>query len=303
MKKSLIALAIAGAMTAPIVAQADATLYGVAQFRLIDEDNSDLEAQMAKTRLGVKGTVDNDIEGLVTGYQFEWEFDGNGNTNGANTSSASIRKSHVYMQGDFGTLDFGRQNNPAASVKKADILGRNSAALTALPDRIGSAITYVTPTMGGFNAYGGVIADAGDSLNGENVDAYTVGGNFSAGSVDVALSYFDVDEIVDISSVGASFSTGGFYVGGSYQYYDADNGGDSDYYQVAASYTIDKTTLSAQYEDVSDTLTSTVGSVTEDEKVAVRAAYALGSSAGVAIEYADYDEGNDNLVLEYTLSF
>ena len=73
MKKSIIALAVAGALTAPL-AQADATLYGVAQFRLIDQDEKSLNAQMAKTRLGVKGTVDNDIEGLTTGFQFEWEF-------------------------------------------------------------------------------------------------------------------------------------------------------------------------------------------------------------------------------------
>ncbi|WP_315980367.1 hypothetical protein [Aliamphritea spongicola] len=36
-EKSIIALAVAGALTAPL-AQADATLYGVAQFRLIDQD-------------------------------------------------------------------------------------------------------------------------------------------------------------------------------------------------------------------------------------------------------------------------
>jgi len=301
MKKSLIALAVAGALTAPMVAQADATLYGIAQFRLIDEDSNDLEARMAKTRLGVKGTVDNDIEGLTTGYQFEWEFDGNG-TGASNDSVATMRKSHVFMEGGFGKLDFGRQNNPAASVKKGDIFGHNSAALTELPDRLGSAVVYVTPSMGGFSAYGGFAADNATGTDDDDIDASTIGLDFSAGGLGLAVSYYDLDETSDTTSVGASYSMDALYVGGSYQRTDYDAAGtdESDYFQLAGAYTIGKTTLALQYEEI-DNADGVDGS--DEEKIAARVAYALGASAGVAVEYADYDEGNDNLVLEYTLSF
>ena len=104
MKKSLIALTIAGAMTAPMLVQADTTLYGEAQFRLTDADNTDLNAEMSTTRLGVKGTVDNDIDGLITGFQIEWDFAADAASGTASTSSAdvAVRKSLVFLKGDWG---------------------------------------------------------------------------------------------------------------------------------------------------------------------------------------------------------
>ena len=38
MKKSLIALAVAGALTAPVIAQADATLYGSLRAKVVSAD-------------------------------------------------------------------------------------------------------------------------------------------------------------------------------------------------------------------------------------------------------------------------
>ncbi len=42
MKKSIIALAVAGAMTAPMVAQADATLFGQIRYDITKEDSTDV---------------------------------------------------------------------------------------------------------------------------------------------------------------------------------------------------------------------------------------------------------------------
>ncbi|MEH6578951.1 MAG: porin [Amphritea sp.] len=316
MKKSLIALAVAGALTAPIVAQADATLYGVAQFRLIDEDTKSLNANQAKTRLGVKGTVDNDIEGLTTGYQFEWEFSGaNNDADGV----SDLRKSLVFLKGAYGQATFGQQNNPAAAVKKADVFNRNSGVFSQNSDRIGNAVTYVTPKISGFEAYAGFTADGADDTSSEDVDSYIVGANYSAGGLGLSVSYNETNNDttntdLEVVGFGASYTMGDLYLGAMYQTTDADalavdgDGdpiNDTDVVDVAVKYNIGKFTVGAGFvqEDVD-------GASDESERSLVAVNYALGSSASLNIEYADYnsfaeenDQGNDQLVLQYTIGF
>ena len=319
MKKSIIALAVAGALTAPL-AQADATLYGVAQFRLIDKDESSLNAQMAKTRLGVKGTVDNDIEGLTTGFQFEWEFSGaNGDAGGV----SELRKSNVYAKGDFGQATFGKQNNPFAVVKKADVLGHNSAAFSVTGDRVENAITYATPTLGGFQLTAGITADGASDANNANqsndVDSSVVAATFGIAGLDLAVAHQATNSAaansdIDVTGFGASYSMGAFTVAAYYEDEDRDAAADRKHYELAASYSIGKTTVTVQHAN-----RDTDGVSKDEKKTALRVDYALGSSAGIALEIADYNDtaadasnagaangngfNNDNVVLEYTLSF
>src|SRR5690554_386363 len=71
MKKSLIALAVAGAMTAPMVAQADATLYGSFRAGLAFQDDKSADLRDESSRIGIKGTVDLGLEN--TKGLFHWE--------------------------------------------------------------------------------------------------------------------------------------------------------------------------------------------------------------------------------------
>lgn len=330
MKKSIIALAVAGALTAPLVAQADATLYGVAQFRLIDEDTKSLNAQMAKTRLGVKGTVDNDIEGLTTGFQFEWEF------SGANSDAAGVselRKSNVYLKGDFGQVTFGKQNNIAAVFKKADIMGRHSAQFAVVGDRVGSAISYASPDFAGFQISAGITADGANkdgsaassststtTFNGsEDADAVLLAATYGIAGFDLALTHQANNNEAsntdtDSTSFGASYTMGDLYVGASYSETSSDvaNTADVEVMQAAASYAFGKTTVYAQYETRDNG-----GNTAELKKTGLGVSYALGSSASVALEAFDFNgaaetaaanssttgSGRDTVVLQYTLSF
>ncbi|WP_421869943.1 porin [Motiliproteus sp.] len=318
MKKSLIALAVAGALTAPMIAQADATLYGVAQYRGIAKDDSTFENKMAKTRLGVKGTVDNDIEGLTTGFQFEWEFSGNGDID-ATTDSAdvSVRKSNVYLKGDFGIVALGRMNNPAnAAEAKTDILGNDSAFGHMVPDRVGRAAGYITPTFSGFEAYIVAGADgaaedrvAGDENN--DVDALVYGVNYSGMGFGASVGVLDLPEATDgagditITTFGLSYDgIENLYLGATYSDKDDDTAAaDLDTTSLAASYSFGKVTLAGIY-----TIRDEDGAE-EQKQTLVGVRYALGAKASVGVDYAFYDSdaeaaGNkDTLVLEYTLSF
>ncbi|WP_271270941.1 porin [Aliamphritea hakodatensis] len=338
MKKSIIALAVAGALTAPL-AQADATLYGVAQFRLIDQDEKSLNAQMAKTRLGVKGTVDNDIEGLTTGFQFEWEFSG---ANGDDAGISEVRKSLVYMKGDFGQVTFGRQNNPAAAFKKADIMGRHSAQFALVGDRISNAITYASPDLSGLQLHAGFTADGAnedaaaatattipatgaptlgtDATTGsEDADAYILGATYGIAGFDLALTHVASNNKADntdtdTTSFGVGYTMGDLYLAASYSEMDSDVAdSDADVTQLAASYGIGKTTVYAQYEVLDQD-----GADEKLKKTGLGVSYALGSSASVALETFQFnDEAEETVatstgatsvvadatVLQYTLSF
>ncbi|MFT6916999.1 MAG: putative porin [Motiliproteus sp.] len=328
MKKSLIALAVASALTVPMIAQADATLYGVAQYRGIAADNTSFENQMAKTRLGVKGTVDNDIEGLTTGYQFEWEFAGNQQGSPSSSSSTdftvdvsaspstitvtdtvandvNMRKSLVYVKGGFGQLTMGTQNNPGNAEGKTDIMGRQSGQYAQMPDRISQAVAYYTPSMGGFIASAAFTADgaADGTATDDNVDVSIFGLNWSGAGVGLAAGVADIKDTGTISNVGVSYSgVENLYVAVSYSKSDEDDVlvDDVKVMDIAAAYSMGKTTLTALHTTQDD------GSADDASMTGVGVAYALGASAAIGVDYYDFnaeDGSNDEIVLQYTVSF
>lgn len=321
MKKSLIALAVAGALTAPMIAQADATLYGVAQFRGISQDDSSFNSQMAKTRLGVKGTVDNDIDGLTTGFQFEWEFDGNGgNTSSTNSGDVALRKSNVYMAGDFGTFAFGRMNNPVEAAEgKRVVLGRHGDNWALVPDRISRHVAYISPNFGGANVYVAVGSEgASDAAGSDDADTTTFGLDWSGMGVAFSAGYHNIDspatgdDAAEITSVGASYSgIENVYIGASWSNLDPEakstSAAEIDTWGVGATYTMGKVKLIADYETTEEDYSDRE---LEGSKIGLGVAYMLGAKANVAVEYFEFDSdaedelgAKDTLVLQYTLSF
>ncbi|MEH6650721.1 MAG: porin [Motiliproteus sp.] len=316
MKKSLIALAVAGALTAPMIAQADATLYGVAQYRGIFQDDSSFKNNMAKTRLGVKGTVDNDIEGLTTGFQFEWEFKGD---NASSTDSAmNMRKSNVYLKGGFGNVVFGSQNNPLNATEGYAVLGKSGDAYALVPDRVQNTAAYITPMFGGAEVYVALVADgAADTAteSDKDIDLTVVGFNWSgagfgvsAGIMDESSNTSDSDE--SLASVGVKFTgVENLYLAATYTAVDNDDKStDEEMYGVGATYAMGKVKLMANYEAATD---KTEAEADQDQsKIGLGVSYALGAKAAVAVEYFDFDSDaeriankKDQLVLQYTLAF
>ncbi len=101
MKKSLIALAVAGALTAPMVAQADATLYGSLRIKLVDNDATNLDVQDNASRIGIRGSSD-----LFSGAKAIFQFEQAVSTETGAFSGG--RLANLGMTGDFGTALFGR---------------------------------------------------------------------------------------------------------------------------------------------------------------------------------------------------
>lgn len=287
MKKSLIALAVAGAMTVPMVAQADATVYGEFVGVVSDSDAGDLNVTYDTLELGVKGTVANDIDGLETGFNILFENDSGDSA----TFQNDLRKAYAYMSGDFGMVAIGKQDNPADIIADTGLAG---GEYTPQSGRIDQSVVYSTPDMGGFSAAFGFTGDGDDTTDSFASSHAMIG--FEAAAFGVALSYEEEGD-ADTTALAGSYSADSLTVFASF--WDKDDTTDTDGYSVGAEFAIDKTTLYAELDSMDDG--------TDDSRlVLVGASYALGSDAWVGVEYNefnDYSGDADTLALYYGLAF
>ena len=268
MKKSLIALAVAGALTAPMVAQADATLYGSLRLKVVAEEKKDLDVADNASRIGIKGAVDTNIDGVKAIYHGEWKV------NGAGASEADFgagRLAYVGLTGGFGTAAIGQQWTPEYSFVTGvvDILDGNSTALTVDLFRASNVISYVTPNMGGFQAALAVVANhtddsttfavnkdtgavaVGAGPDGEDADSYHVAAKYAMAGFTGGVSYISNETADDMNrtAVSVSYAADALYVAALYQDKEAL---DDNQYELAGSYSFGNTKLLANFAKEGD---------------------------------------------------
>jgi predicted porin len=316
MKKSLIALAVAGALTAPMVAQADATLYGSMRVLVVDEDTQDLDVADGTSRIGIKGDVDLGIDGVKGIYNFETRLRAdNGTFAGDNTTTNNARLSNIGITGDFGTALAGKQYAPhwlwTSAVTDATW---NDAIIGTIRESIlrpNSTLAYISPNMSGFQAALAVVADSG--LNaGEDVDYTNIAVKYAANGLHLALSHVDDGgaNSQDQLGVAASYTMDAFKFSARYQEEDNTNGNagalagtDTETTQVGVAYTMGATTLQARFTNID------IDNGADADQWAVGVQQMLGSQGRVFLEYADAETGfagstaNDRLSVGYRLDF
>ncbi len=314
MKKSIIALAVAGAMTAPMIAQADATLYGKFEMRVVDAKDADLEVQSDDFRFGIKG--DSDIGGgskALFNMELEVNPDSPTSTDTAFGDSyagnVTYRKAYVGATGDWGTALIGRIANPAEQI--IGFTGNNSELTTAdqNPDHLGSAIAYVTPSMGGFTGYAAIVAEGEDDDNASNIDGKLIGGSFATGGLTLAAAYWTVSDDytgpqkdVNMGLIGGSYSFDMTTIGLSYTKQEAASGAEDKVTGIRVDHKIGDLTLGANYFDYD------FDSVDYTDQFGLFATYKLGAQAALDLEYtdlsADTDANEDDVLsLGYTVKF
>ncbi len=293
MKKSIIALAVAGAMTAPMVAQADATLFGEARYDIVKEKDTKINSDITRIRFGVKGEETMD-SGLTAGYFLR--FDGTG------SNDVTTQKAALYVAGDFGKVVMGQADSPAANVEdrtayvsiRGDELGivgtewdhsglqYESNDLNGLKFSVGMG-NVDTNDARGENGYGamvsydtdvfGVTAGVGETAGANGKTQAGISGEYKFGAGAVGVSFTDVEDT-------------------------------SSYVAVSGKYSIDKLTLAAQFE------TKKLDANDDKQKaVSVSASYALGGNAAVAISAVNFNDNaeavakKDAVVVRYSVSF
>jgi predicted porin len=229
MKKSAIALAVAAAVGATAVAQADTTLYGSARLS-VDYDDVEFKDQVIPgsalfgtqkrdestgawdlynnaSRLGVRGSEDLG-GGLSAIYQFEFGVD---TTEGG--SFNNNRPKWVGLKSGFGSVMLGTQWTTYYNVIGiSDIFNTDKFALSPgnfnalAPNRTDNTLLYMTPDWGGFHGEASLIMNGlqrgivvspannqtGNSAIGnttENIDAWSLSGIYKNGPFFAGLAY------------------------------------------------------------------------------------------------------------------
>ena len=168
MKKSLIALAIAGSFAGSAFAESAVTVYGIVDMGLVSE-RGNIAGNVQKvtsgaqsgSRLGFKGTEDlgSNMKAL-----FVLETGIAADQGGFNQGGLAFgRQSFVGLQSDFGTVTLGRQYTPYfLTLNGADPFasGMAGAAINLMANsglRMNNTVKYASPNIVGFNgevAYG-----------------------------------------------------------------------------------------------------------------------------------------------------
>jgi len=215
MNKTLIAMAVAGVMAAPMAAQADATVYGKIHVSIDSGDTggqdyssgspaapgneankaSGLYFQSNSGRVGVKGSED-----LGGGLKAIWQFESNASF-GSGSTSFGGRNSWLGLSGGWGQVRAGKHDTPFKDVGRwfdlfGDQVGDSRNIIQFIGGRVGqvtgadswddrpdNVVAYITPTFGGgFSiAAAYVIDDATKDNNALSVNAKWKSGNWLVG--------------------------------------------------------------------------------------------------------------------------
>lgn len=214
MQKKLIALAVAGLVSAPAFAQSNVQIYGIMDLGFARYSSSEGGAtsnksrtgidsgNQAASRIGFRGTEDLG-NGLKAFFQIEQGLS-------ADTSSQPTnRQLFVGLQGDFGKVRLGRDFNPSRSlVAGLDPFGTSGAGnmqnIYQLQTRVDNAVIYSTPNMGGFtadvtftNSVSGNEAAYLKGANNPNDRLWNVVGKYSNGPLMVGASYERIKDDID----------------------------------------------------------------------------------------------------------
>lgn len=298
MKKSIIALAVAGAMTAPMIAQADATLYGTMRFDIQKTKGASAQSEVSRVRVGIKGSEQTNA-GLTAGYHIR--FNGaNGTSNAGSTFTTD--RANMYLAGDFGRVTVGLQANPSEYTEDRVEYSMHSGSTVVLdPAKYGAGLMYNTNNINGFQffiATGNVDKDVNTATS--NGFANSAAVTFDNDQFGAALSINKARDTSDVSqdtawAISGSTKLAGATIGARYS-----KQGDLKGYGLGAKYGINDLTLAGNFE------TSKVNGADRKKNISVSASYALGGNASVALGYINYNEaaGNgDQVKARYTVSF
>jgi predicted porin len=284
MKKSLIALAIASAVSAPaFAATSNVDIYGVLNMSVnfvnpdvTGSDKSNPSVTSTASRLGFKGSED-----LGGGLSAIWQIESGFNADEQSGTLAS-RNSFLGLSGGWGTVLFGNHDTPMKMTGRLvdnfqdtlgdarNILGAVSAGVNAFDLRTKNTMAYVTPDFSGFNAVVAYVTDwaaagngtglptGANALDNNNYDAWSVNGTYKNGPLMLGAAYENHNTATphggnDMWRLVGSFDIAGFKLGGEYEKLSGDvDVNDRDAYGLFGNYTMGAWVLKANYLKAND---------------------------------------------------
>lgn len=200
MKKSLLALAVLGALTGAVSAQTNVTIYGVADAGISRIDNGATNTtaltsgNQSGSRIGFRGTEDLG-GGLSAIFTLENGFSIDDGTMGQGGRLFG-RQAFVGLNGGFGSVKLGRQYNPIrTAVESIDPFGHGLAGnaanvINVHGERADNTISYATPKFGGFS--GQVNYSLGEVAGSNSVGRQLgLSTGYAAGPLAIVFAYHD----------------------------------------------------------------------------------------------------------------
>lgn len=222
MKKSLIALAVAGSFAAPaaFAATANVDVYGRLNISIEDSNGTNVTPQVTdrQSLIGFKGSED-----LGGGLKAIWQIEStiSGNADGVGGGTLAGRNSFVGLSGGFGTVVVGRHDTPYKlatgrldpfSDTVADYNADGSALSTSGKDgfvdlvhsthdhRSHNAVAYISPNFSGFSFAAAFVMTnrndtAADNDGNKTADAISLSGTYTQGPIFATLAYQKVEDL------------------------------------------------------------------------------------------------------------
>ena len=288
MKKSLIALAVLGAVAGVAHAQSAVTVYGKVDLG-ISKLSGDVPVaaktttmqQNHRSRLGFKGTEDLS-GGMSALFQVENRFNAdNGTQNGAALFNGPV---FVGLAGGFGTVKVGRNWSTVDSASSSAINPFGGDGIAGLNEftrpRVNNSITYYTPAMSGFEVQAQYILGekpAAAVAAGTDNDGYAVAVTYNNGPIYLGASY-GVEENTNKKNIWAltgSYAFGPAKVLLGYDHVDTKVVGAAKIknFVIGTTYAIGSGLIKAAYNQTKDgadnTLTSFAGNFEKIQKLAI----------------------------------
>ncbi|MDD5366706.1 MAG: porin [Gallionellaceae bacterium] len=318
MKKSLIALAVAGAFAAPaFAATGNVDVYGKLRVSLdyvdVNVGQSTWQLNDQTSRIGFKGSEDLG-GGLKAIWQIEQalssqgslfgEYSAGGEFSNMGGGTLATRNTFVGLSGDFGTVLAGRHDTPYKLAGSADLFADTSAdsqngnevggiigydldqnGLGGFDIRATNAIAYVSPAFSGVTIIAAVVPGESQCSSGCKAtgiaDAYSLAALYGNGPLSLSLAYENhtSDLVYDLAGINDNESA----------------------WKLNAGYTIGDFKLGATYEDQNGVLGMS------SKNYLLSAAYGMGPIT-LAAQYGKRNVNNaassilgDNDLTRYTL--
>jgi predicted porin len=262
MQKKLIALAVAGLVSAPAFAQSNVTIYGVADAAIgFGEHGSNdftgvVNGVLSGSRIGFRGAEDLG-NGLKAVFTLEQGFDiGNGTVSPPTVAGGDAvfsRQAFVGLSGSFGTVSLGRQYAPGYFFNYDAALGSSIGTQSLLSNAGGMSITpnnrarwdnslAYTGTFSGLTVRAIYSMNAIETTTGgvdpEDDDAYGLSLDYANGPLSVGAVYQVITNNAEDQEewgIGGGYDFGVVKVVGSYQAVDGlgyVSGQEADLWQV-----------------------------------------------------------------------
>ncbi|GAB4346340.1 MAG: hypothetical protein Kow006_04670 [Gammaproteobacteria bacterium] len=260
MNKKLLAIAVAGALSAPLAANAaDVNMYGSLGWKLVDADNASWDMRNTKARLGWSATETTDYGKFIGQLEFDFDNGSNSSSQSGDSDELDVRRARViWATQGAGTFVFaGRtpSGQYADMYSHTDIFSHGGYHYFAQGDHTGKLVAWKTPVTNGLYAVLALIAN-NTTASTDDIDVtgfrvvWNSGPWHAGGGVVIANNSTASDDTRE--SIGVSWKNNGLMVGATWE--DGIGSGSTDGDQVlgvAASFTAGNNTFKAGFYDLS----------------------------------------------------